>query len=215
MGVNQIRILLVDDEPLIRAGLRMILDGSSGITVVGEAGDGLDAAARVAELDPDVVLMDVRMPRCDGVEATRAIRARPNPPTVVMLTAFDTDDFLLGALDAGASGFLLKHTPPTQLVTAIQQAVDGTMAFSPSVVQRLVNAATRAPQPPASNALEELSPRETEIARLVAEGLTNAEIAGQLFLSLPTIKTHLARIFEKLEVTSRVQLALAVHGHRQ
>ncbi len=215
MGVNQIRILLVDDEPLIRAGLRMILDGSGGITVVGEAGDGLDAAARVAELDPDVVLMDVRMPRCDGVEATRAIRARPNPPTVVMLTAFDTDDFLLGALDAGASGFLLKHTPPTQLVTAIQQAVDGTMAFSPSVVQRLVNAATRAPQPPASNALEELSPRETEIARLVAEGLTNAEIAGQLFLSLPTIKTHLARIFEKLEVTSRVQLALAVHGHRQ
>ena len=215
MGVNQIRILLVDDEPLIRAGLRMILDGSSGITVVGEAGDGLDAAARVAELDPDVVLMDVRMPRCDGVEATRAIRARPNPPTVVMLTAFDTDDFLLRALDAGASGFLLKHTPPTQLVTAIQQAVDGTMAFSPSVVQRLVNAATRAPQPPASNALEELSPRETEIARLVAEGLTNAEIAGQLFLSLPTIKTHLARIFEKLEVTSRVQLALAVHGHRQ
>ena len=215
MGVNQIRILLVDDEPLIRAGLRMILDGSSGITVVGEAGDGLDAAARVAELDPDVVLMDVRMPRCDGVEAPRAIRARPNPPTVVMLTAFDTDDFLLGALDAGASGFLLKHTPPTQLVTAIQQAVDGTMAFSPSVVQRLVNAATRAPQPPASNALEELSPRETEIARLVAEGLTNAEIAGQLFLSLPTIKTHLARIFEKLEVTSRVQLALAVHGHRQ
>ena len=215
MGVNQIRILLVDDEPLIRAGLRMILDGSGGITVVGEAGDGLDAAARVAELDPDVVLMDVRMPRCDGVEATRAIRARPNPPTVVMLTAFDTDDFLLRALDAGASGFLLKHTPPTQLVTAIQQAVDGTMAFSPSVVQRLVNAATRAPQPPASNALEELSPRETEIARLVAEGLTNAEIAGQLFLSLPTIKTHLARIFEKLEVTSRVQLALAVHGHRQ
>ncbi len=215
MGVNQIRILLVDDEPLIRAGLRMILDGSAGVEVVGEAGDGRAGVQAAAALRPDVVLMDVRMPRCDGVEATRAIRARPNPPTVVMLTAFDTDDFLLGALDAGASGFLLKHTPPTQLVTAIQQAVDGTMAFSPSVVQRLVNAATRAPQPPASNALEELSPRETEIARLVAEGLTNAEIAGQLFLSLPTIKTHLARIFEKLEVTSRVQLALAVHGHRQ
>ena len=215
VGVNEIRVLLVDDEALVRAGLRLILEGSGGITVVGEAADGLEAVAQVAELDPDVVLMDVRMPRCDGVEATRAIRARPNPPTVVMLTAFDTDDFLLRALDAGASGFLLKHTPPTQLVTAIQQAVDGTMAFSPSVVQRLVNAATRAPQPPASNALEELSPRETEIARLVAEGLTNAEIAGQLFLSLPTIKTHLARIFEKLEVTSRVQLALAVHGHRQ
>lgn len=215
MGLTQIRVLLVDDEPLIRAGLRMILDGAGGIAVVGEAADGLDAAARVADLHPHVVLMDVRMPRCDGVEATRTIRARTHPPTVVMLTAFDTDDFLLRALDAGASGFLLKHTPPAELVAAVQQAADGTMSFSPSVLQRLVTHATRAPQPTASDPLDGLSAREAEIARLVADGLTNAEIAGRLFLSLPTIKTHLARIFDKLGVTSRVQLALAVHGHRR
>lgn len=215
VGLTQIRVLLVDDEPLIRAGLRMILDGAGGIAVVGEAADGLDAAARVTDLHPHVVLMDVRMPRCDGVEATRTIRARTHPPTVVMLTAFDTDDFLLRALDAGASGFLLKHTPPAELVAAVQQAADGTMSFSPSVLQRLVTHATRAPQPTASDPLDGLSAREAEIARLVADGLTNAEIAGHLFLSLPTIKTHLARIFDKLGVTSRVQLALAVHGHRR
>ena len=132
-----------------------------------------------------------------------------------MLTAFDTDDFLLRALDAGASGFLLKHTPPAELVAAVQQAAHGTMSFSPSVLQRLVTHATRAPQPTASDPLDGLSAREAEIARLVADGLTNAEIAGRLFLSLPTIKTHLARIFDKLGVTSRVQLALAVHGHRR
>ena len=192
----------------------MILDGSGGITVVGEAADGLDAAARVAELDPHVVLMDVRMPQCDGVEATRIIRALPDPPHIVMLTAFDTDDFLLSALDAGASGFLLKHAPPADLASAVEQAASGVMSFSPSVLRRLVTHATRGPQPSASNPLAGLSARETQIARLVADGLTNVEIAGHLFLSLPTIKTHLARIFDKLGVTSRVQLALAVHGHR-
>lgn len=215
MELSEISVLLVDDEPLIRAGLRMILDGAGGICVVGEASDGIEAVARVAELKPSVVLMDVRMPNRDGVEATRTLKAMPDPPQIVMLTAFDTDDFLLSALDAGASGFLLKHTPPADLVAAVQQAAAGTMPFSPNVLQRLVNAATRAPQPVAADPLAGLSEREAEVARLVADGLTNVEIAGQLFLSLPTIKTHLARIFEKLEVTNRVQLALAVHGHRR
>ena len=138
-------VVLVDDEPLIRAGLRLILEGAPGIEIVGEAEDGEAAVKLVSDLAPAVVLMDVRMPRCDGVEATRRIRALPDPPAVVILTAFETDDFVLGALTAGAAGFLLKHTPPADLVAGIHQAAAGSMTFSPSVLRRLVSRAVPAP----------------------------------------------------------------------
>lgn len=207
-----VRVLLVDDEPLIRAGLRLILEGAPGIEIVGEADDGVAAVELVADVAPAVVLMDVRMPRCDGVEATRRIRALPDPPAVVILTAFETDDFVLGALTAGAAGFLLKHTPPADLVAGIHQAAAGSMTFSPSVLRRLVSRATNRPANDGATArLGALSEREREIAALVADGRTNAQIAAELFLALPTIKTHLARVFEKSGVTNRVQLALLVH----
>ena len=207
-------MLIVDDEPLIRAGLRLVLDGAQGIVIVGEAGDGVEGEQLAARLRPDVVLMDVRMPRRDGVEATARIRALADPPSVVMLTAFATDAYVLGALRAGAAGFLLKHTPPPQLVDAVRQAAAGTMALSPEAVSSLLDAAD-APRIEGVERVAALSEREAEVADLVAEGLTNADIAGRLYLSLPTVKTHLARIFEKLAVTNRVQLALLVHAARR
>lgn len=214
-AVEALRILLVDDEPLIRAGLRLVLDGFDGITVAEEAADGVEGVQKARELAPDVVLMDVRMPRRDGVEATALVRELPDPPAVIVLTSFDTDEFVLGALRAGASGFLLKHTPPQQLVDAVRQAAAGTMSFSPEALQRLV-AATDTPEAlPGTERVSTLSEREAEIAGLVTEGLTNNDIAGRLYLSVPTIKTHLARIFEKLGVTNRVQLALVVHEARR
>ena len=206
--------LIVDDEPLIRAGLRLVLDGAQGIVIVGEAGDGVEGEELAARLRPDVVLMDVRMPRRDGVAATARIRALPSPPSVVVLTAFATDAYVLGALRAGAAGFLLKHTPPPQLVDAVRQAAAGTMTLSPEAITPLLDAAS-APQVEGVERVASLSDREAEVADLVAEGLTNADIAARLYLSLPTVKTHLARIFEKLAVTNRVQLALLVHAARR
>ena len=212
-GSAPVRVLLVDDEPLIRAGLRLILEGAPGIEIVGEADDGVAAVRLVEDLAPAVVLMDVRMPQCDGVEATRRIRALSDPPAVVMLTAFETDDFVLDALAAGAAGFLLKHISPADLMASIHQAAAGSMPFSPSVLRRLVSRATeRATNTGGAAArLAALSERERQIADLVAEGRTNTEIATTLFLALPTVKTHLARVFEKASVTNRVQLALLVH----
>lgn len=211
-AVAELKVLIVDDEALIRAGLRLVLDGAKEIRIVGEAEDGIEAERLARELRPDVVLMDVRMPRRDGVQATAAVRALPEAPAVVVLTAFATDEFVLGALRAGAAGFLLKHTPPPQLVDAIRQATAGTMSFSPEALSRLVSASVRVP---GTERVASLSAREAEIADLVALGLTNADIAGRLYLSLPTVKTHLARIFDKLAVTNRVQLALLVHEARR
>lgn len=209
-----LRVLVVDDEPLIRAGLRLVLDGAQGIAIVGEAGDGVEAEELCVRLRPDVVLLDVRMPRRDGVEAARRIRTLPEAPAVVMLTAFATDAYVLGALRAGAAGFLLKHTPPAGLVDAVRQAAAGTMTLSPEAAAALLDAAG-APDVAGTELVPTLSAREAEVAALVADGLTNAEIAGRLFLSLPTVKTHLARIFEKLAVTNRVQLALLMHASRR
>lgn len=214
-AVENLTVLLVDDEPLIRAGLRLVLDGMNGIQIVGEAGDGREAVELTARLRPDVVLMDVRMPRLDGVAATRQVRALDDAPSVVVLTAFATDEYVLGALRAGAAGFLLKHTPPAQLVEAVRQAAAGTMTLSPEAASRLLDAAASGPAVEGVDRLALLSEREAEIAELVAEGLTNAEIAGRLFLSVPTVKTHLARVFEKLLVTNRVQVALLVYAARR
>ncbi|PWH06127.1 DNA-binding response regulator [Brachybacterium endophyticum] len=245
-----VSVLLVDDEQLMRAGLRMMIDGTDGITVVGEAADGQEAVTASAALDPDVVLMDIRMPGMDGIEATRRLRGTEGheSPGVVMLTAFDTDTFLLDALRAGALSFLLKDSPPDRVVQAVHEAARGESRFSPAVLQRLVGlAAGTAPDGPGSEGAgpalgadtaldadrvigantaatgsgeagpgtpsgppQGLTDREWEVGRLVAQGLTNSEIADALFLSLPTIKTHIGHLFEKLLITNRVQLAIRV-----
>ena len=218
-----VRILLVDDESLMRTGLRLLLDGAENLQVVGEAGDGGEAAELAAQLTPDVVLMDIRMPRVDGIEGCRLVRALPQPPEVLMLTAFDTDSFILDALEAGALGFMLKDTPPRQLVEAVQDTAAGRSSVSPQVLSRLIAVATAqgrspsddgAPRPAAAPgpSLEVLSAREREIAEAVARGLTNSEIAEEMFLSITTVKTHVASIFAKLDVTNRVQVAIRVLG---
>ncbi|WP_313815533.1 response regulator transcription factor [Citricoccus sp.] len=208
---SPIRVLIADDESLMRAGLRLILEGDPEVTIVGEAADGEEAVVLAANLRADVVLMDIRMPRCDGIEATRRLRTAVDPPQVLVLTAYDTDDFILDALEAGAVGFLLKDTPPEDLVTAVRRAADGTMAVSPTVLARLVTFATRqGRRRPVTDPLEGLSPRERDVAVRVADGLTNTEVAGELFLSVPTVKTHIGRIFDKLGVENRVQLAIRV-----
>lgn len=210
--MERVKVVIVDDEHLVRSGLRLVLDGADGISVVGEASGGEEAVSVVKALTPDVVLMDIRMPQGNGIEATRALAALPCK--VVMLTAFDTDEFLLDALAAGACGFLLKDTAPRELVTAVHQAADGELQFSPTVLARLVSLAGRgrATTAEGSAGFADLTDREREVAIAVAEGLSNAEIAAALFLGLPTIKTHLGRVFAKLGVSSRLQVALAVRA---
>ena len=212
--MERVRVVIVDDEHLVRSGLRLVLDGAHGISVVGEAGGGDAAVAIVRELAPDLVLMDVRMPQGNGIEATRMLSQGPHAPKIVMLTAFDTDEFLLDALDAGASGFLLKDTAPRELVAAVHQAVDGELQFSAAVLTRLVSLAgrTRSATAEPNSGFAELTDREREVAIAVAEGLTNAEIAAALYLGLPTVKTHLGRVFAKLGVSSRLQVGLAVRA---
>lgn len=217
VGPSRVRVLLVDDEALMRAGLRLMIDGTAGIEVVGEAGDGRVAVSQVAALDPDVVLMDLRMPQMNGIEATQVLRAAGARAAVVVLTAFDADDLLVQALRAGAVSFLLKDSPPEVVVAAVRAAAEGQARFSPSVLDRLVRiAATEAERAPAtapaqsSARPEELTAREWEVGQLLAQGLTNAEIADALYLSVPTVKTHLGRLFDKFGVTNRVQLAIRV-----
>ena len=223
-----VRVLLVDDEALMRAGLRLMIDGAHGIEVIGEAADGAAALEQVRALTPDVVLMDIRMPRMTGLEALRALQAEGDAARVVMLTAFDTDDFLLEALRAGAVSFLLKDSPPAEVVQAVLDAAADRPRFSPEVLSRLVRlasdgagtgagAGSGGADEPASAAAEADSPapegvtgREWEVARLVAEGLANQEIGQRLFMSVATVKTHLGRLYHKLQVTNRVQLAIRV-----
>lgn len=210
-----IRILIVDDDPLVRSGLALILGGSESLEVVGQAAHGRDGLAAVAEHRPDVVLMDIRMPVMDGIEATAALSALPDPPKVIVLTTFDADDYVLRALSAGASGFLLKDTAPEDIVAAVHKVADGEPMLSPSVTTTLIQQVTAQHSPEraqvAVERMDRLTDRERDVALAVGRGLSNAEIAQQLYLSVPTVKAHIGRLFMKLEVDNRVQIALCVH----
>lgn len=215
MDAMSIRILIIDDDPLVRAGVQLMLGGSDAIEFVGEGSDGDQAVALVQQLSPDVALMDIRMERVDGVTATKQVLALPNPPKVVVLTTFDADDMVMRALRAGAHGFLLKDTPPAQMVDAIQQVMQGGKALSPTVIEQVIGVATEVGNDPrrddARAALAMLAKRELDVAKAIAEGLTNQEIARQQFLSLASVKATVTRIFEKLGFTNRVQVAILVH----
>jgi DNA-binding NarL/FixJ family response regulator len=202
-----VRVVLADDQEMVRAGLRMLLDFQPDLDVVGEAADGLDAVEVATRTRPDVVLMDVRMPRCDGIEAARRIVASLPDTAVVILTTFDDDASLAEALRAGVSGFLLKVAPPEQLLHAVRTVAAGNGLLDPAVTLRVIaaSAAAPAPDPSAAARLASLTQRETDVLRLVADGLTNAEIAGRLYLGEATVKTYLSRMLTKLDLRDRVQ----------
>lgn len=209
------RVLLVDDEALVRAGLRMILEAAEGIDVVGEAADGAEAAEAVLRTSPDVVLMDIRMPRLDGLAATRQIRELEAAPPVVILTTFDLDDYVFRALQAGAAGFLLKDTPPMELVNAVRVVAAGDSMLSPSVTRRLIahfaGDGRVQRQEQARRRLEALTDREIDVLVAVGKGSSNAEIGAGLFMSEATVKAHVSRLLVKLDQANRVQLAILAH----
>jgi DNA-binding NarL/FixJ family response regulator len=225
-----LRVLIADDQALVRAGFRLVLERAAGIEVVGEAADGEEAVTRALELRADVVLMDVRMPRCDGIEATRRLTAHAaaqgtegaSQPHVLILTTFDLDEYVYEALRAGASGFLLKDCTTEELVHAVRVVGGGEALLAPSVTRRLIEEFARrppaaAPQSPpreaAPSALATLTEREREVLALVARGQSNAEIAGHLVISEPTVKTHVAHILGKLELRNRVQAVVFAYDH--
>jgi DNA-binding NarL/FixJ family response regulator len=210
-----LRVVIADDQALVRAGFRMILM-SEGIDVVAEADNGAEAVDAVRRTRPDVVLMDIRMPAMDGIEAARRVLAGDNPPRVIMLTTFDLDTYVYAALGLGASGFLLKDVTPEYLVAAIHIVRDGDALLAPSITRRLVERFTT-PEPresPLHRDLAALTPREREVLTLVAHGLSNVEIAGRLFLSEATVKTHVARILAKLGLRDRVQAVVVAYETR-
>ncbi|WP_067968341.1 response regulator [Nocardiopsis trehalosi] len=208
-----IRVLIADDEALVRTGLRMILEAAGDLEVAGEAADGAEAVAAVRSLRPDVVLMDVRMPGMNGVAALKAINREPDPPKVVMLTTFDLDEYVHGALRARAAGFLLKGSGPRELVAAVRAVADGTAILTPAVTRRLVDA--RAERRPAAaraarDRLARLTARERDVVNGVSRGLANAEIARELAMTETTVKAHVSRSLAKLGLANRVQIALLV-----
>ena len=211
------RVVIVDDEALVRAGLRMILESADDLDVVGEAEDGADAVDAARRCRPDVVLMDVRMPRLDGIAATAALQAVDPAPAVIVLTTFDLDDHVFGALQAGAAGFLLKDTPPRELVQAVQVVAAGASMLSPTVTRRLIAHFADGSGPAgerrrtARQRLAALSPRESEVLAQVARGLSNAEIGATLFMSEATAKAHVSRLLVKVGASNRVQLAIVAH----
>jgi DNA-binding NarL/FixJ family response regulator len=210
-----IRVVLVDDDALVRSGLRMMLAGASSIEVVGEADDGREALGAVDRHRPDVVLMDIRMPQVDGIAATRLLRSQPDPPVVLVLTTFDADELVLRALRAGAAGFLLKDTPPTEIVRAIELVAAGDSMLSPAVTRQLIalvagDSDADVRRDGARELLATLSAREHEVALAVGQGRSNAEIAAELHMSVATVKAHVSRLLSKLDVDNRVQIALLV-----
>ena len=211
------RVLIVDDQSLVRAGFRMILESEPEIEVVGEAADGLTAVLAARETHPDVILMDVRMPNVDGLEATRRLlEGKESGPRILILTTFDVDEYVYEALRAGASGFLLKDTPPEQLVEAIRIVAGGDALLSPVVTRRVIAEFVRRPPAAAlqpAPGLDDLTARELEILRLMARGLSNAEIAAEAFVSETTVKTHVARILTKLRLRDRVQAVVFAYEH--
>lgn len=209
-----IRVLLADDQALVRGGFRSILEGQEDMEVVGEASDGDEAVEHALRLGPDIVLMDIRMPRVDGIEATRRLLARgAEGIRVLILTTFDHEAYVYDALCAGASGFLLKSAPPRDLAGAIRTVAAGQSLLAPEITRRMIEEYVRRPRPGSGRpaALSELTARELEVLRLIAEGLSNSEIAAALFLSEPTVKTHVTRIFSKLGVRDRVQAVILAY----
>jgi DNA-binding NarL/FixJ family response regulator len=212
---DSVRVLLVDDDPLVRSGLKMMLGGAEGIDVVAEVDDGRGVLAAVDSHHPDVVLMDIRMPQLDGIAATRLLRVQPGAPAVLVLTTFQADELVLRALRAGAAGFLLKDTPPAELVRAIEAVHSGDSVLSPTITRTLVelvagdaDADRRHEQ--ARERMATLSEREREVAFAVGRGLANAEIASELFMSVATVKAYVSRLMTKLGADNRVQIALLV-----
>jgi DNA-binding NarL/FixJ family response regulator len=210
-----IRVLLVDDEELVRFGLRTVLEAAGGFEVVGEAGDGAAGVRAARELRPDVALIDIRMPVMDGLTATKEILALPEPPQVAVLTTFHVDEYVYAALAAGAAGFLLKDTPPREIAAAVRAVADGTATLSPAVTTKLIDSyVDRAAAPRRQQArrrLAGLSEREQEVLRLVGRGESNAVIAKQLFVSEATVKTYVSRLLTKLDLTNRTQAAILAH----
>jgi DNA-binding NarL/FixJ family response regulator len=208
-----IRVLIADDQELVRAGFRMILDVQNDIEVVGEAGDGAAAVQAARTLDPDVVLMDVRMPDTDGIEATRRLSQAGVRARVLMLTTFDADEYVYDAMKAGASGFMLKNAPPARLVDAVRATAAGEAELSPAIVRRMVDEFVARPRPGATRPakLEELTDRELDVLKLLARGLSNSEIANMLFLGEATVRTHVSRILTKLQLRDRTQAVVIAY----
>jgi DNA-binding NarL/FixJ family response regulator len=207
-----LRVVIADDDPMVRTGLALILDAHSDLELAGEAADGEQALAVVAQQRPDIVLLDIRMPRMDGLAAARAMLARPDPPRVIMLTTFDLDEYVYAAISAGATGFLLKDASPERLVSAIRHAVTGDTLLAPAITRRLIERYARRNDPAAdAGQLASLTAREREVLRMIAHGMTNAEIAASLHLGETTIKTHVGRILAKLSLRDRIQAVILAY----
>jgi len=200
-----IRVLVADDQSMVRAGFRMLLSREDDVEVVAEASDGIEAVAKAARYSPTVVLMDIRMPELDGLEATRRIVAADSAARIIILTTFDLDDYVYEALRAGASGFVLKDDPPEQLLAAIRTVAAGDALLSPGITRRVIEQFTRMPRAERPKELDELTAREQEILRLLAGGLSNAEIGQELYISDTTVKTHVTRLLQKLDLRDRAQ----------
>ncbi len=206
-----IRVLVADDQSMVRAGFRMLLSGEGDIEVVAEASTGLEAVEKAGRFQPRVVLMDIRMPELDGLEATRRILAADPSARVLILTTFDLDEYIYEALRAGASGFVLKDDPPEQLIAAIRTVAAGDALLSPSVTRRVIGRFTRIPHPTPPAELDQLTARERDILRLIAEGLSNAEIGERLYISETTVKTHVTHVLQKLNLRDRVQAVVLAY----